>query len=133
VVTEEKINIISYYLTKEGGENMDKDTFLAKIMEIGTITDDVERRTKLTEITDGVSEVYDNVDNLNATINSLNENLTKVNGDLEKANKANMDLFLRVGEQKTQADVNQTSTGVEKEPQKRKFEDLFKSEEGDDK
>lgn len=112
---------------------MDKSTFLSKIMEIGTITDDVERRTMLTEISDAISEVYDNMDNLNITINSLNENLDKVNGDLEKANKANMDLFLRVGEQKTATQVNQATTGIEKEPEKRKFEDLFKSEEGDDK
>lgn len=110
---------------------MDRETFLEKIKEIGTITDDIERRTLLTEISDGITGVYDNMDNLNVTINSLNENLTKVNGDLEKANKVNMDLFLRVGEQKTQKEIN--NTGIEKEPEKRKFEDLFKNEEGDDK
>ena len=104
---------------------------MSKIKELGTITDDIERRTILTEISVGITEVYDNVDNLNTTINSLNENLTKVNGDLEKANKANMDLFLRVGTNKTQEEVNQTSTGIQKEPDKRKFEDLFK--EGGDK
>jgi len=112
---------------------MDRETFLSKIKEIGTITDDIERRTLLTEITDSICEVYDNVDNLNTTINSLNTNLDKVNGDLEKANKANMDLFLRVGEQKSAQEINQTTTGVNKEPEKRKFEDLFKNEEGDDK
>lgn len=112
---------------------MDRDTFLSKIKELGTITDDIERRTILTEISDGITEVYDNVDNLNTTISSLNTNLEKVNGDLEKANKANMDLFLRVGEQKSTKEVNQTSTGINKEPEKRKFEDLFKNEEGGDK
>lgn len=110
---------------------MDKETFLSKIMEVGTITDDVERRTLLTEITDGVSGVFDDVDTLNTNIESLTTNLTRVNEDLEKAQKANMDLFLRVGEQKSQTGVNQTDTGITKEPEKRKFEDLFK--EGDEK
>ncbi len=110
---------------------MDKETFLSKILEVGTIEDEIQRRTLLTEITDGVSSVYDNVDTLNTNIESLNTSLTKANEDLEKAQKANMDLFLRVGEQKTQSEVNQNNTGVGKEPEKRKFEDLFK--EGDDK
>ena len=40
---------------------MDKDTFLSKITEIGTISDDVERRKLLSEVSDEVSKVYDNV------------------------------------------------------------------------
>lgn len=111
---------------------MDKETFLSKILEVGTITDDIERRTLLTEITDGVSAVFDNVNNLNTQIDTLNGNLTKVNEDLDKAQKANMELFLRVGEQKSPTDVNKNNTGVDdKQPEKRKFEDLFKEEGGD--
>ena len=40
---------------------MDKDTFLSKITEIGTISDDVERRKVLSEISDEVSKVYDTI------------------------------------------------------------------------
>ncbi len=79
---------------------MDKETFLSKILEVGTITDDVERRTLLTEISDEVSKVYDDMDGLNTTIDSLKTNLTKTNENLEKAQAENMKLFLRVGEQK---------------------------------
>ena len=110
---------------------MDKETFLSKIVEVGTIEDDVQRRTLLTEITDGVSSVFDDVDTLNTTIDSLNANLTKTSDDLEKAQKANMEYFRRLGEQKSSQEVNQNNTGLEKEPEKRKFEDLFK--EGDEK
>ena len=110
---------------------MDKETFLSKILEVGTIDDEIQRRTLLTEITDGVSSVYDNVDTLNTTIDSLNANLTKTSEDLEKAQKANMEYFKRISAQKSQQEVVQTETGVGKEPEKRKFEDLFK--EGDDK
>ena len=107
---------------------MDKDTFLQKISEIGTITDDIERRTLLTEISDEVSKVYDNVEGLNTTITSLNASLSKSNEELEKAQKTNMDLFLRVNSQKTSAEVKEANTGIGTEPEKRKFEDLFKKE-----
>ena len=106
---------------------MDKETFLSKIIEVGTTEDDVARRTILTEITDGVSKVYDDVGVLNTTIDSLNTNLSKANDDLSKAQKANMELFLRVGAPKTEAEVNNSNAGVEAEPEKLKFEDLFKS------
>lgn len=110
---------------------MDKETFLSKLLEVGTIEDAIERRNILTELTDGIEGVFNDIDNLNTTISSLNENLTKTNNDLEKANKANMDLFLRVGSQKSSAEVNSVETGTGKEPEKRKFEDLFKTEGGD--
>ena len=110
---------------------MDKETFLSKIIEIGTIEDDVQRRTLLTEISDAVSEVYDNVDSLNVTIDSLNGNLTKANENLEKAQAENMKLFLRVGEQKTGETLQKEETGLTKDPEKRKFEDLFKEEKGE--
>ena len=47
---------------------MDKDTFLSKIAEIGTISDEVERRKLLTEVSDEVSKVYDNVSNVQINI-----------------------------------------------------------------
>lgn len=111
---------------------MDKQTFLNKINEVAQADNDITRNTLLTELIDGVSEVYDNTDNLNTQITTLNTNLTKVNEDLDKAQKANMDLFLRVNAQKT-GDDNKSLTGIDKEPEKRKFEDLFKEGKESDK
>ena len=42
-----------------------------------------------------------------------------------------MELWLRKDVAKTNEEVNKASTGIEKEPEKRKFEDLFKNEGGD--
>lgn len=111
---------------------MDKDTFLSKISEIGTITDDVERRKLLTEVSDEVSKVFDNVDTLNSSITSLNEELTKSKEENEKTLQENMRLFLRVEEQKSTKQVEKEKTGVEQEPEKLSFDDLFKKE-GNDK
>lgn len=105
---------------------MDKDTFLSKITEIGTISDDVERRKVLSEISDEVSKVYDNVGTLNTTIESLNETITKNNEDIERVRQENMRLFLKVEEQKSTKQIEHEKTGLEKEPEKLSFDDLFK-------
>lgn len=105
---------------------MDKDTFLSKIAEIGTISDDVERRKILTEVSDEVSKVYDNVDTLNSSIESLNETITKNNEEIERIQGENMKLFLKVEEQKSTKEVTQQKTGVEQEPEKLSFDELFK-------
>lgn len=107
---------------------MNKEEFLQKILDIGTCTDDIERRSMLTDITDQVSKIYDDNTSLNTTIESLNSNLVKVNSDLEKAQKANMELFLRVGS-KDEKTTKEEITGEKQEPEKRKFEDLFKGDE----
>lgn len=107
---------------------MDKNEFLETITQIGTIDDEVERRTMLTLLSDEVVKVFDEKENLNTTITSLNDKLSRTSDDLSKAQKANMDLFLRIGTDKTSTEINNSSTGIkEEEPvEKRKFEDLFK-------
>ncbi len=95
---------------------MDKDSFLEKIKQIGTLEDEVERRTALTELTDEVSGIFD-------TNNTLMEQNKKYEEDNEKLRQANMDLFLKVGTGKTEQDVRNENQEPEKEP--RKFEDLF--------
>lgn len=99
---------------------MDKEEFIKKIQEIGGCEDEVQRRTLLAEVNDEVSKVYDERDTLSAT----NQKQTE---DMETLRKANMDLFLRVGSQKTDVDANKDLTGINSEPpkEKRKFEDLF--------
>lgn len=95
---------------------MDKDSFLEKIKQIGTLEDEVERRTALTELTDEVSGIFD-------TNNDLMEKNKKYEEDNEKLRQANMNLFLKVGTGKTEQDVRNENQEPEKEP--RKFEDLF--------
>ena len=98
---------------------MNKQEFLDAIKEIGTIEDDVERRTKLTELTDSISTIFDsNVD--------LMEKNKKFEEDNEKLRSANMQLFLRVGANKSEKEIQQDQTGqTEEEKDPRKFEDLF--------
>lgn len=105
---------------------MDKDTFLSKITEIGTVSDEVQRRKLLTEVSDEVSKVFDNVDTLNSSITSLNEELSKSKEDNEKVLQENMRLFLRVEEQKSTKEVEKEKTGIEQEPEKLSFDNLFK-------
>ena len=98
---------------------MDKTEFLGKITEIGTCEDDVQRRSMLDELRDSVSEVYDN-----------NDTLTKANQEYETANeklrKANMEMFLKIGEQKSPEQVIKDTTGVDPDKnKKRSFDDLF--------
>lgn len=98
---------------------MDKETFLERIKEIGTIENDVDRRTKLTELTDDITAIFDS----NTT---LTEENNKYKEDNEKLRSANMQLFLRVGAEKTPEEIKQDNIGKqEEEKEKRKFEDLF--------
>ena len=98
---------------------MDKNEFLEMVKQIGTIEDEVERRTKLTELTDRVSGIFDsNVD--------LVEKNKKFEEDNEKLRNANMQLFLRVGANKTEKEIQEDQVGkTEEEKDPRKFEDLF--------
>lgn len=101
---------------------MDKDTFLNKIKEIGTLENEAELRDKLTELTDEILPIFDKETELETENNKYKE-------DMEKLREANMKLFLRVGSDKTPEEARQESTGVKdevKEP--RKFEDLFDNE-----
>lgn len=98
---------------------MDKEQFLEMVKQIGTIEDDVERRTKLTELTDSVSVIFDsNVE--------LTEKNKKFEEDNEKLRSANMQLFLKVGANKTEKEIQEDQVGkTEEDKEPRKFEDLF--------
>lgn len=98
---------------------MDKETFLQAITEIGTCEDEVERRTKLTELSEGVVNIFDS----NSRLESEN---TKYQEDNEKLREANMQLFLRVGSNKTEEELKEDKTGIKEEVKEpRKFKDLF--------
>lgn len=98
---------------------MDKDKFLETLKNIGTCEDEVERRTMLSDLTDEVTRVYDE----NSTLVATNK---KFEEDNEKLRSANMQLFLKVGSDKTEKEINEEKTGVkDDEVDPRKFEDLF--------
>ena len=98
---------------------MDKQEFLDKLNSIGTTEDDVERRTMLSELTDEVSRIYDENSSLVESNNSYLE-------DNEKLRSANMQLFLRVGDNKLPKEQQEDDTGIkEEETEPRKFKDLF--------
>lgn len=103
---------------------MKKDEFLAKIKEIGTLEDIETVRASLTELSDNVSIVFDSNDELSTEINQYKE-------DNETLRKANMKLFLRLGDDKSPEEIKKDQVGeLEKEKEPRKFEDLF-NEKGD--
>ena len=98
---------------------MDKNTFLERIKEIGTVEDIADLRVKLTELSDDVSVIFDEKE-------TLTEENKKYLDDNEKLRSANMQLFLRVGTDKTEKEIKEDNLGkLEEEKQTRKFEDLF--------
>lgn len=100
---------------------MDKETFLQRLTDIGTLEDDVQRRTIL-------AELRDEAENLFTTNEALTTSNNKYIEDNEKLREANMKLFLREGvEKKTSV---QDDLPVAKEPEKLKFEDLFNDKGG---
>ena len=109
---------------------MNKEEFKNKISDIGTTEKVEDIRTKLTELQDEMSKVFDDIETDKTTISTLNSKIEDKDKDLEDLRKANMQLFLKVGETKTPEQVKEASTGVKEEPEanKRKFEDLFKEE-----
>lgn len=98
---------------------MKKQDFLDKLKSIGTSEDEVERRTMLSELTDEVSRVYDENSSLVESNKSYQE-------DNEKLRSANMELFLRIGDNKSPEEQQQDDTGInDNKVEPRKFKDLF--------
>ena len=98
---------------------MKKEDFDEKIKEIGTLEDIADVRVKLAELGADITEVFNNGKNLEES----NQKLTNEN---EKLRSANMELFLRVGTNKSEEEIKEEQLGKEeKDPEPRKFEDLF--------
>ena len=98
---------------------MDKDTFLAKVKEIGTMGTAEEMRAGLAELQNGVAEVYDN----NAKLSEQHEHDTI---EMEAIRQANMKLFTQLGTDKTPAKQAEEQTGLKQETvERRKFENLY--------
>lgn len=98
---------------------MKKSEFTDKIKAIGTCEDEVQRRALLAELEEDAAKDYDELERLGTE----NQTLTQANEGLRDAN---MKLFLRVGETKTEEQRKKDETGIEdQEKEKKKFSDLF--------
>lgn len=95
---------------------MKKEEFEAKIQAIGTCEDDAQRRTLLAELNNEVGADYESFTTANTTAETLrNEN--------EELRKANLKLFLMVGNDDDGGRDNPSKQEPEKE--KLTFNDLF--------
>lgn len=98
---------------------MDKDTFLEKVKELGSLESAEEMRAGLAELQNGVSDIFD-----------ANANLTEQHKqdtiEMEAIRQANMRLFTQLGTDKTPAKQAEEQTGLKQEPvERRKFENLY--------
>lgn len=98
---------------------MDKETFEAKIKEIGSLESAEEMRAGLAELNNGLSPMFDS-----------HEELTKQHEadvkEMEAIRQANMKLFTQLGSQKTPQEQTEDQTGLKQEAvERRKFENLF--------
>lgn len=98
---------------------MDKETFEAKIKELGSLESAEEMRAGLAELTEGINPIFE-----------ANANLTEQHEsdviEMEKIRSANMKLFTQLGSQKTPAQTIEEQTGLKQEESqpRRKFEDV---------
>ena len=101
---------------------MDKETFEAKIKEIGSLESAEEMRAGLAELTNGLSEMFDT----NASLSEQHEADLK---EMEAIRQANMKLFTQLGSQKTPQEQTIEQTGLKQdEPQpRRSFDTLLKN------
>lgn len=101
---------------------MDKETFEAKLKELGSLESAEEMRAGLAELIEPVTELYD----ANATLTSQHEADTI---EMEAIRQANMKLFTQIGSQKTPQEQTEEQTGLKQEEShpRRSFDNLLKN------
>ena len=101
---------------------MDKDAFLEKIKEVGSLETAEEMRAGLAELQNGVAEIYD----ANATLKEQHEHDTI---EMEAIRQANMKLFTQIGSQMTPQQQTEEQTGLKQEEShtRRSFDNLLKN------
>ena len=99
---------------------MDKESFEAKIKELGTLESAEEMRAGLAELSEGINPIFD----ANANLTSQHESDVI---EMEKIRSANMKLFTQLGAQKTPTQTIEEQTGLKQEESqpRRKFEDVL--------
>ena len=99
---------------------MDKETFEAKIKELGSLESAEEMRAGLAELSEEVNPIFE----ANANLTTQHESDVI---EMEKIRSANMKLFTQLGSQKTPQQTIEEQTGLKQEESKprRKFEDVL--------
>ena len=98
---------------------MGKDELINLIKEIGTLEDETERRTKLATLSNEVDSMYEQNKELKTSNDTYKE-------DNEKLRSANMELFLQIGGNKSDEEIQRNTTGINEENiEPRKLENLF--------
>ena len=97
---------------------MDKEKIHETLQAIGTEEDDVKRRELIAELDQNVDPLFDE----RAKAIERAEQLQKEN---EEVRAANMKLFTQLGAQRSPEQIRKEQTGIEPEPQKREYKDLF--------
>ena len=97
---------------------MTREELNQALTNIGTVTDDAERRQLITTVTAAVNE-------LNQSIDTLTQSNNKFKTDMEQLQKYNMELYLQVQGQKKTDPIEKTE-----EKPSLKYENLF-DEKGD--
>ena len=101
---------------------MDKETFEAKLKELGSLESAEEMRAGLAELVQPVTELYD-----------ANANLTEQHNadikEMEAIRQANMKLFTQIGSQMTPQQTIEEQTGLKQEESKprRSFDNLLQN------
>lgn len=101
---------------------MDKETFEAKLKELGSLESAEEMRAGLAELVQPVTELYD-----------ANANLTEQHNadikEMEAIRQANMKLFTQIGSQMTPQQTIEEQTGLKQEESqpRRSFDNLLKN------
>lgn len=101
---------------------MDKETFKAKVKELGSLESAEEMRAGLAELLQPVTELYD----ANAT---LTEQHNADTIEMEAIRQANMKLFTQIGSQMTPQQQTEEQTGLKQEESqpRRSFDNLLKN------
>ena len=101
---------------------MDKETFEAKVKELGSLESAEEMRAGLAELLQPVTELYD----ANAT---LTEQHNADTIEMEAIRQANMKLFTQIGSQMTPQQQTEEQTGLKQEESqpRRSFDNLLKN------
>jgi regulator of replication initiation timing len=104
---------------------MDKAELSTIIQSIGTCESEADRREMLTSLEDNLGEIFD-------TNKELTDRCSSLQNDNESLRSANMKLFLRIGEQRTETEITKDLTGTSQEEPvvKKDFKDLFNEKGG---
>lgn len=107
---------------------MKREDLLSSIEQIGTCEDENQRRSLLTTLTENVGKVFDEVDLLQEGTKNLQESLDTKNEELATAQKYNMEMFLKLQDQRKESDTMESETGIKEEekPNYKSYDELAK-------